>query len=130
MNISAQIFLWALVLNFVWEVAHSRLYAHFWGGPIGYLILIGAAVLDGLAILAMIYLVRRLFPDKYRLGVLVVGGIGVAVVVERVATALGLWEYRPAMPIVPVLNTGLTPTVQLGLLAGVVFWIVFKRRVV
>ena len=39
-----------------------------------------------------------------------------AIVLEKWALMTGRWAYTSAMPIIPILNIGLTPAVQLGML--------------
>ena len=54
-----------------------------------------------------------------------------ATAVEWKALASGSWSYTDRMPIVPVLDVGLWPLVQLTLLAPAAFWIAgwwTKRR--
>ncbi len=40
----------------------------------------------------------------------------IAVAIEWYAVAVGRWEYNSFMPIIPFVNVGLTPAIQLGLL--------------
>lgn len=48
-------------------------------------------------------------------------GFGTAIFVERQALALGKWFYAPAMPIVPFLGVGLTPFIQLPIMALLIY---------
>jgi hypothetical protein len=47
---------------------------------------------------------------------LAVLGAGTAIAVEWAALADGRWTYNALMPIIPVLNVGLWPVVQISLL--------------
>lgn len=51
-------------------------------------------------------------------------GTVTAIIVEIYALNTGLWTYNKLMPIVPLVNTGLTPTVQLGILSYFVLGVV------
>lgn len=48
-------------------------------------------------------------------------GFIAAVALERFALGSGRWAYHDLMPIVPLLHTGLTPTIQLGVISYVVY---------
>ena len=49
-------------------------------------------------------------------------GIVVAVLIELWALQTGRWAYTGAMPLVPFLGAGLTPTIQLGFLGYVIYY--------
>lgn len=110
------VFVFAFLLNLVWENLHSYLYVHYKSGEITELILIKAALFDGLVILGLIYLfylIPRLSEHPW---LIIVFGVLISLAIEYWALVSGRWAYNEMMPIVPVLRTGLTPTVQLGLL--------------
>lgn len=48
-------------------------------------------------------------------------GIIIAISIEWYALGTGRWAYNSYMPIIPFLATGLTPTIQLGLLGYISF---------
>ncbi len=50
-------------------------------------------------------------------------GLVVAVLVEHAALATGRWSYTERMPVVPVLDAGLWPLLQMTLLTPLTFWI-------
>lgn len=105
------IFLVAFILNAVWEHFHSILYVHYKGEVITSLILLRAALFDA----TFITLVSIPFLKKQR-WVFVVLAILFAIGLEIFALKTGRWEYKDVMPIIPIIKTGLTPTIQLGLL--------------
>ena len=43
----------------------------------------------------------------------VIFGLGATVVIERVATAWGVWSYSVVMPVLPGLGVGMAPIVQM-----------------
>jgi hypothetical protein len=110
------IFLISFVTNFIWENLHSVLYSNYKGEQITQLILIRASFWD--AIMITIFLLPFLYMDffKKRLWLIFVIGIVLATIIELYALATGRWSYGHEMPLIPLLNTGLTPTIQLGLL--------------
>ena len=122
------IFVLAFVLNFVWENAHSLLYFHPDGEPITQLILLQATLFDavfitlmGVLFLSVPYFKQRLLFYSLLFGVIV------AVVIEFRALEAGRWASNELMPIVPLLKTGLTPTIQLGLLSYITYRFVFRE---
>lgn len=110
----AFIFMLAFALNYAWEHLHSVLYANYQGGPITEFILARATLADA----AMITLITLPFFLSERLArrswLVIVIGILVAVGIEEHALATGRWAYNALMPLVPIIHTGLTPTIQLG----------------
>lgn len=113
----ALIFITAFLLNAVWEHSHHVLYVHYQGEAITSLILFRAALFDALiiSILGVLFLSVRFFRE--RLWLIALGAIFFAVGLEWFALATDRWAYTDAMPLVPVIQTGLTPTIQLGFLA-------------
>ncbi len=108
------VFILAFVLNWIWEILHSPLYVHYQSGEITSFILFRAALGDA-AIIAILLLITQ----KYK-WLFVMLALLVAVVMERWALSTGRWAYTAAMPIIPIIGAGLTPTIQLaitGLLA-------------
>ncbi len=109
------IFTVAFGLNLVWENLHSVLYLNYQGGEITSFILFWAALGDALMITAIVFL-WSLLPKKFRWQwVIIIIGIIVAIILEKWALGTNRWVYKEIMPIVPILNTGFTPTIQLGL---------------
>jgi hypothetical protein len=84
---------------------------HYKGEVITSLILLRAALFDA----TFITLVSIPFLKKQR-WVFVVLAILFAIGLEIFALKTGRWEYKDVMPIIPIIKTGLTPTIQLGLL--------------
>lgn len=117
------VLLLSFLLNFIWEHLHSALYVSYQGGAITNFILLKAALFDASVITLVAYLTLSLFGE---------GGVGegvalvfvlliFAILLEKWALGTGRWVYANAMPIVPLLNVGLTPTIQLGFLGCLSF---------
>ncbi|KKU75411.1 MAG: hypothetical protein UY01_C0013G0001 [Candidatus Nomurabacteria bacterium GW2011_GWB1_47_6] len=118
------VFLIAFALNLVWEFSHSTLYASYRGGEITNLILLYAAIMDGIYILALVTLARIFKINKTAF--VIAGGLVLAIGIEIWALNSGRWVYDAAMPIIPILNTGFTPTIQLALTGYIAVWYTFK----
>ncbi|HLG54253.1 MAG TPA: hypothetical protein VI485_02915 [Vicinamibacterales bacterium] len=117
----------ALVLHWTWETAHAVAYVNtdaplverFWHClPMAIVDTAwsGAVVLAGYA--ASIALGLR--PAMWIISA--TAGAVSAVIVERVAVETGRWTYNDLMPILPVVNVGLWPILQMSLLPPLAFY--------
>lgn len=115
------IFIAAFVLNVLWEFWHAQFYVHYQGGAITALILLRAAAVDA-AIISLVALCMIRVP-RLRRGAwfMIVVGLAVAVFLERWALVTNRWAYRETMFVIPFLQTGFTPTIQLAFL-GTLSW--------
>lgn len=115
------VFVLAFFLNLIWEVLHSFLYSHYQGGPITRIVLIKASLFDAIFItlIYVLFLKWRYFQKRIWLALLI--GFVFAIILEIYALKTGRWAYNSLMPIVPIIGTGLTPTIQLGVLAYLTF---------
>ncbi len=110
------IFIVALVSNFLWENIHSHLYDNYKGGRITQFILFRASLFD--ALLISIIVPPFIFLEsivEYSWAIIIVGFI-VAIFNEWYGLNTKRWKYKTSMPIIPVLNVGITPAVQLAVL--------------
>lgn len=114
----------AFVLHLAWEFSHYRLYTGYgaWSGniPVYFLATLGD-VLYTLGAFALVSAIKKTYDwmkaataQGYFL--LVAIGFLVALFVEYKAMVFMKWEYLPEMPIIPILNVGLSPVVQMSLL--------------
>lgn len=115
------IFILAFGANVVWEHLHSVLYVHYQGNEITNAILLRAALFDASVITLLAISMLSISFLRKRLWIAFVVGVSFAICLEWLALATARWEYTSAMPIIPLIHTGLTPTIQLGLIAWVVF---------
>jgi hypothetical protein len=122
------VFAVAFALNWIWEHFHSRLYVNYQGSEITDWILFRSAFfVDATivtAIVAIFMKVRYLRERPW--GILILGLIP-AIIMERYAMATARWMYGPHMPVIPFLETGLTPTVQLALTAYIAYKVVCRK---
>ena len=81
-----------------------------------------ATVTLGIYLIVALALKRRLWGLggnwRYYLAAALLG-MAVAVAIEKVTVPLGLWSYSSGMPIVPVIEVGLWPMLQLTLLVPI-----------
>lgn len=122
----------AFALNLVWENAHMPLYKNFSGDSSSmsrFLRSLYDSFMDGLTILslyvalALVLQLRLTWPFDagfFQHALLAVLGAALATVIERRALKTGRWQYTERMPIVPYLQVGLSPLVQLMLLPSLV----------
>lgn len=115
------IFVLAFALNFIWENIHSYLYVHYQNEMITQLVLIKASLFDAffITVLSVPFIFIRYLNQ--RLWWALVIGLIFAVILERYALYTNRWSYSELMPIIPIVKTGLTPTIQLGLLSFIIY---------
>ncbi len=109
------VFLGAFVLNVAWEFAHHVLYVHYRGGEITGLVLLRASLFDAFFIVICFspFILMTDFRKMWWFPTVL--AVMFAVGLEQFALQTGRWAYLPSMPVIPFLQTGLTPTIQLAL---------------
>jgi|SRR3989338_370883 len=121
------IFILSFFLNLIWENLHSFLYIGYMGGTITEFILLRASVADAI-IITILSLPFMFVPSlKGKSWLIIFVGVLIAIVIELYALNTGRWAYNEYMPIIPILSIGLTPTIQLGLL-GYLSYFVFSKQ--
>lgn len=114
----------SFVLHFVWESLHISLYGGYEGLspylPITVWAAIGDVFYTILVVIIIAFFKRGCslcrLTDARTLGVFAFLGFLVALFVEYKALLLERWYYLPAMPIIPFLDIGLSPVLQMTLL--------------
>lgn len=124
MKKTSVIFLLAFLLNLVWENLHSLLYDNYMGGEITEFILIRASLFDAILITLILLPFLHSSLMKNRSWLIVVIATIVAILNEWYGLGTGRWSYNLWMPILPIINIGLTPAIQLGLLG----WVTYKLQ--
>ncbi len=117
----AAVFAAAFFLNLVWENLHASLYYLPSGAPITEALLLRSTFFDAVIITLLAAVFLNISYLRRRPLYALLGGIIIAFFLERYALANGRWAYRDTMPVIPFLNTGLSPTLQLGLLSYLIF---------
>ena len=123
---------WALPLNYVWELAQSPLYVgmdtlreswwHCLVASIGDAVLVLLIVATGWGLFREPdWFVRRGTPG---LAFAAVSGVTIAVLVEWAALSVRRWSYTTQMPLIPVVDVGVLPILQMAFLPPLIFGIV------
>jgi hypothetical protein len=121
-------------LNFAWEIFHSPLYQGYVNNAKHVLISALASLADALMVLLLYIGFAFLFKNPYWIQsltikrtalVAITGGTG-AIVSEMIHIFRGDWVYASAMPIVPVLNFGLSPLLQFIILPLTSYFLSFN----
>lgn len=123
-----------LLLNVVWENLQAPLYQgynNFWQHfPICFVASLG----DMLVIVILYFLIVAVKKDvfwivkidKVDLAILIVAGAIIAITIEKGALYIGRWEYTSAMPLIPYIDIGFFPVVQMMLLPVSAFYFTKK----
>lgn len=123
------VFLVSFTLNFIWEEAHSVLYLHYKGDEITHLTLLRAALFDACFTTALVSPLIYFGFTKKRYWALIAAAFFFAIFLELFALSTFRWAYTEKMPIIPFVGTGLTPTIQLALLAHITYSVLGIWRV-
>lgn len=124
------VFVLAFFLNWAWEILHSALYLNYRGGPITGFILFKTALADAVIILILVFI--ALFAgQKLKLSgslFVILGCFIISIAIEIWALQTGRWVYNSLMPIIPIIGTGLTPTIQLAVTGHIVQEMIFRMK--
>lgn len=129
--LSAWILVIGFVVNLIWENAQAFLYIGYGGFWPHFWICFIASVVDAVVILLVYLVLALIYKDLYwprhnsYIRYTFVGLIGAALAVgfEKWALKTGEWDYTDSMPLVPVLEVGLSPLLQLVLLPVLTYYV-------
>lgn len=135
----AAIFIVAVGLNYVWEIMQVPLFSSMNGSENIWRHCFIASLGDGVIVWIIHvtgWIIFRRFdwfiaPGLAGYGVMLAAGLTIAVVVEWGAVhLLQRWTYASTMPLVPGMEIGLVPILQMLILPPVIFYIVaaFVKR--
>lgn len=123
----------SFMLNFVWEKTHVVLYKDYSDFVAKFFIPVSiyTAFIDTILVLIIYFLNAVIFQDFLWVkrinyfNILITGifGIFIATFIEQRALNLGKWAYTDSMPILPILNVGLSPVLQMILLPVIIFYL-------
>lgn len=119
----------AFLLNLMWEVAQGFLYEGYkydWE-HISFCAL--ASVADMLMVFILFFGFGLIYRnvlwiarlDAIKTFWLMLSGFLGAIVAEMVHTSRGSWDYGESMPIIPLVDVGLTPVLQFSILPLIIF---------
>ena len=127
----------AVVINYPWELAQSRLYKGVEDFSVAWWHCGIAALGDGILVLLIHAVGLGVFrkkdwfghPGTSEFAVMSGTGLVIGVSVEWVAVYIARrWTYKTSMPLVPVLGVGLVPVLQMLVLPPIIFRIVAAWR--
>lgn len=129
------IFVVAVALNYVWELGQAPLFEGHESWENMWWHCFVASLGDGLILWTMYAIgwivfgrrdwFMRVGPREY--AVMLASGLVVAIAIEWIAIhLLERWEYGPAMPLLPGLDLGLVPLLQMLILPPIIFYIAKK----
>jgi hypothetical protein len=126
----ATVFVFAVIINYPWELAHSPLYEGMGDFSLARWHCFVAGLGDGLLVLLIFgagwVALRRSdwFVNPGRRGYFVMLTFGLVIGVGVEWTAVLVMErraYAPRMPVIPIFNVGLTPVAQMLALPPIIF---------
>lgn len=122
----------AFLLNLIWENLQAPLYGYSYGKFLQHFGMCFWATLgDVIFIIVLYFIVARLRNDRswfkkikaQDLAIIIPLGFIAPIIWEKLALSLSLWHYTSAMPIIPWLNVGLAPILQMLILPLFAFYI-------
>ena len=137
LHLFGKVFLFAVVVNFPWEMAQAYLYAPMGDWLTATTRCVGAAIVDAAIVVGVVIAGRAVFRrwdwirrlTAERILFTIAAGASVAVLIERLALRSGRWDYAPLMPIIPGLGVGLVPVMQMIVLPLLVFRVVGRSEI-
>lgn len=135
-HLVSSIFLLAFVCNMIWEMFHMLLYKNNLYNGKHIFICALASIADALMVLLIYFLFALIFKNPLwaksltasKIIMLVfIGGIG-ATISETIHLSVGNWNYAASMPIVPIINVGLSPILQFMLLPAIIYYLSFRLK--
>ena len=125
------LFVVAVPLNYLWELGQSPLYLppsrlrdmwwHCFKASLGDGLLVGLIYVICSILFGKLDWYVRIRTSRYY--TMMATGLAVGVLVEWAALRTHRWTYATAMPLIPGLQIGLVPVVQMLVLPLLVFWI-------
>lgn len=129
----ALIFLVALGLNLLWENFHAPFYEEF-NSIMGVVFFLCCALADAFITLFIYFIVTLLLKNPYwiknftafkHILIVLIISIIIAAVMEKIPVALGFWGYTSEMFVLPGLEIGLSPFLQISLLPLFTFFLAY-----
>ncbi|MEK7643003.1 MAG: hypothetical protein AAB372_00940 [Patescibacteria group bacterium] len=117
----------AFLCNVVWENLHYVLYVHYKGSLITEFVLLHASFVDMLYLGFTLVVLRFLKIQNVLLWAVPIWII-FAIGIEWWALETGRWAYASTMPIIPIIRTGLSPTVQLAVTGMLAYRLAFGTK--
>jgi hypothetical protein len=123
----AVLFFAAFFLNWFWEMGQMYWYRGMSGMDFLKVTVYCTLATFGDALLTLGgYALGRLFTHRFLFLWMIIFGAICALLIEFAALNFDIWSYKRSMPMVPLINVGILPFVQLTVLMPVALWIASK----
>lgn len=125
----------AFLLHIVWENAQAPLYAGYQSFSLHFPICFTGTIGDVVITLLVLAFLRLLKKDNLQTAAdfmaLAIIGFIIAVFIEQNALLISKWNYAPVMPLIPYLQVGLAPILQMTILLPLSFYLakLFKQKI-
>ena len=128
----SRLFFIAFALNLAWEMVQMRAFAGMSRISLPSIAICSAAAIGDSTYILLLYWVGYMITadtawisriTPIRLWAILAVGFVVAVTMERIALLASLWQYARSMPLIPVIQVGLWPVLQLMTLPLAAFWV-------
>lgn len=130
----------AFILNFIWELAQGKLYEGFEYDLKHISFCALASIADMLMVLILLFGFGLIYKNVYwiksmkvsQVLVLAFVGFSGAILAEVLHTMRGDWAYADTMPLLPVVEVGVSPVLQFTVLPWLIFLIsknLLKKRI-
>ena len=123
------------VLNFIWEISQSGFYEPHFQGVADFIVVHLRATIGDVVMMLIIFAIPSLFYRKWNwiaerkissYIIVALLGLTFAIIVEKYAILTGRWAYNELMPIISIINVGVTPVLQLTFIAPFSVFLVKK----
>lgn len=133
---SCLIIAFSFLLNFIWEMLQMPLYEGMKLNMQSAMIFGLASLADTLMVLLLYYAFAFLYKEFFwtqhfivqRILILVVTGSIGAILTEILYLSTGSWKYSRSMPLIPVVNVGVSPVLQFMILPILSYWVSFHYK--
>ena len=123
----------SFLLNFAWEMLQMPLYEGMKLNRQSVVFCALASLADMLIVLLLYYTFAMIYKELFwyqhfivqRISILVVVGSIGAILVEILHLSVGSWKYSRSMPLIPVVNVGVSPVLQFMILPAVIYLLSF-----
>lgn len=125
----------AFIFNFAWEVIQMPLYkdAPFTINHIAFCAL--ASIADAIMVLLIYFLFAVIYQNNLwvedftwpRILILILCGAIGAIIAETRHVSAGNWAYDSSMPIIPIIEVGLSPVLQFTLLPLIIYYLSYRK---
>ncbi len=124
----------AFLLNVIWEISQILLYKEGTYSFSHILFCLFASMADAIMVMLLYFGFAMIYKDALWIQnlkltrvifLIVAGGVG-AILAETRHLSIGTWSYAETMPIIPILNVGLSPILQFMILPLVIYLVSSK----